>query len=233
MHKDALIPGDHGYFKDLPVLRESEMLALPIPGVLKYLRNAYGMRGANNHTLSAIITRYREGSEIDEIASALRISDSSVTLWVKRASQLHILQERLERQGKPVGVRIEEARELVVAKEVKIATIEERQAEEDSKLADAFREKAWKIYNQIDEGKICDAKMKDQVDAMVKLIVTSRLLAGQSTVNTSMHSIVEHITRLNAMTFAEREALITARKKYRAEHLSDGPVPIPVPEADE
>lgn len=212
--KPTLIPGNFGIYKNLPVLPSAEMLMIPAKEAVKYLRNAFGPMGFDNDTLETIILRYRDGDNAKMIATDMRITQQSVGLWIQRAAEIHVLQDRNRaRTQKP---RLEILREESAKKEVEILNEEQKRVKADSELAEKFREKAEEILEKMTPEKIEDAKLKDQMDAASRAITISRLLGGQSTVNTSSRTIVEHITRLNGMTVAEREELIAKKRQMIA-----------------
>jgi len=78
-------------------------------------------------------------------------------------------------------------------------------------MAERLREKAQQILESVDERSIKEAKLKDKVGSAVQLLTIERLITNKSTVNTSHRSVVEHITRLNSMTVAEKMRLIENR----------------------
>jgi len=190
-------------FAYLPQLSAGDMARLSNKEALKYLRKEYGMAGLANADVYEIIKRYREGQCIPQISKEAVVSRSAISTWLRRAEELHIL--TIRRAGARV---IEKAVTAKAISEANTAALVEKKVDADVKLAERLREKAQAILESVDEETIKKANLKEKVGSAVQLLTIERLLTNKSTVNTSHRSVVEHITRLNLMTMADKVKLV-------------------------
>jgi transposase len=190
----------------LPKLMPGDMVRISNEDALKYLRQEYGTAGLDNADVYEIIKRYRDGQGVRQIAKEVAVSTSAVNTWTRRAEELHILSIR-----RPGSDAIEKAVTAKAISEANTAALVEKKVDADIKMAERLREKAQQILESVDERSIKEAKLKDKVGSAVQLLTIERLITNKSTVNTSHRSVVEHITRLNSMTVAEKMRLIENR----------------------
>ena len=204
-------------FAHLPKLMAGDMARISNEDALKYLRKEYGMAGLDNADVYEIVKRYREGQGVRQIAKEIAVSTRAVNTWLLRAEELHILDVR--RPGYDADAKAITAKAI---SEANTAALVEKKVDADVKMAEKLREKAQEILESVDDRTIKEAKLKDKVGSAVQLLTVERLLTNKSTVNTSHRSVVEHISRLNSMTVAEKMKLIKNRTEGPTEDPPEG-----------
>lgn len=199
----------------LPAKTPSEMEVLPAEEATTYLRNVYGYgRGTavDDGVVSQIIKKYREGRTYRGIAEDLKLSTQTVKMYLQRAESLHIVRVRRGVETKAEEIAVRE----IAVRERKLE-LEGTRAEEDAKLAAAIRKEIWATLAEITPEKRQDAKFKDLVDGLCRLVEKERLISDKSTVNTATHSVIERITRLDSLSMKQQEELIKKRHEPSVE----------------